>query len=168
MRNWDGVERTMKCAIYVRASTSDQNCEMQLRKLREYISRRGWEIASEYVDTGWSGAKTNRPQLRRLKREAKERRFDAFLVWKLDRWGRSAADSVSGIEALLALVIRWIAIAQNLDTDESNPMARSMRHVMAAFAELEREMIRERSRAGFQSYHEAYAKGLVGDEANGA
>ena len=53
----------MKAAIYARVSTSDQNCEMQLRELREYAHRRGWEIGGEYVDTGWSGAKASRPEL---------------------------------------------------------------------------------------------------------
>ena len=58
----------MKAAIYARVSTVDQKCEMQLRELREYCTRRGWQIAGEYVDTGWSGAKASRPQLDQLDR----------------------------------------------------------------------------------------------------
>ena len=141
----------MKCAIYARVSTTDQNCEMQLRELREYVSRRGWTVEGEYVDTGWSGSKASRPELNRLKQDAREHRFDCVLVWKLDRWGRSVSDSLAGIQELGGLGIRWIAVTQNLDTDENNPMARFMLHIMAAFAELEREMIRERVKAGMKS-----------------
>lgn len=71
----------LKAAIYARVSTQDQNCEMQVRELREYAGRRGWHIADDYVDTGWSGAKASRPQLDRLMKDAGLRRFDAVLVW---------------------------------------------------------------------------------------
>jgi putative DNA-invertase from lambdoid prophage Rac len=76
----------MRTAIYARVSTTDQSCEMQLRELRNYAERRGWEIADEYVGTGWSGAKASRLELDRLMRDPRQRRFDAVLVWKLDRW----------------------------------------------------------------------------------
>jgi DNA invertase Pin-like site-specific DNA recombinase len=61
----------MKAAIYARVSTTDQTCEMQLRELRDYLTRRGWDVAGEYVDTGFSGAKTSRPQLDRLMSDAR-------------------------------------------------------------------------------------------------
>jgi DNA invertase Pin-like site-specific DNA recombinase len=141
----------MRAAIYARVSTDDQTCDLQLRELREYCSHRQWEIAEEYVDTGWSGAKAVRPALNKLKDAARQRRFDVVLVWKLDRWGRSVTNSIEGIQELVSLGIRWIAVTQNLDTDESNPMSRFMLHIMAAFAELEREMIRERVRAGMKA-----------------
>src|SRR5260370_18140167 len=134
------ADSPMNCAIYARVSTTDQTCEMQLRELREYVARRGWEVAGEYVDTGWSGAKASRPEINRLKQDARERRFECVLVWKLDRWGRSVADSLAGIQELKSLGIRWIAVTQNLDTDESNPMARFMLHIMAAFPPPEREI----------------------------
>ena len=138
----------MKVALYCRVSTNDQNCEMQLRELREYAKTRKWRITAEYVDTGWSGSKANRPELNKLMADARARRFDAVLVWKLDRWGRSIRDSINSIQELVGLGVRFIAVTQNLDTDESNPMARFMLHIMAAFAELERELIRERVVAG--------------------
>jgi len=141
----------MKAAVYARVSTTDQNCEMQLRELREYCERRGWAIAGEYVDTGWSGAKASRPELDRLVKDARLRRFDAVLVWKLDRWGRSLAHLVQSIQELSGLGIRFIAVTQNIDTDESNPMARLLLHLMGAFAEFEREMIRERTLAGVRA-----------------
>jgi DNA invertase Pin-like site-specific DNA recombinase len=60
----------VNAAIYARVSTQDRACESQLRELREYAARRGWTIACEYVDTGWSGAKASRPELDRLMRDA--------------------------------------------------------------------------------------------------
>src|SRR4051794_14020511 len=141
----------MRAAIYARVSTADQSCEMQLINLRDYISSRGWDNAGEYVDTGWSGARASRPQLDKLMRDAYERRFDVVLVWKLDRWGRSVADCVRSIQELAALGVRFVAITQNIDTDESNPAARLLLHIFAAFAEFERELIRERVVTGIRA-----------------
>lgn len=141
----------MKAAIYARVSTSDQNCEMQLRELREYLGRRGWDPAGEYVDAGFSGAKASRPQLDRLLADARQRRIDAVVVWKLDRWGRSLAHLVQSVQELSALGIRFVAVTQNIDTDESNPMARLLMHLMGAFAEFERELIRDRVNAGIRN-----------------
>ena len=124
----------MRIAIYARVSTSDQSREMQLRELRDYAAARGWE-AAEYVDSGWSGAKANRPALARLMADARRRRIDCVAVWKLDRWGRSVADSIRSIRELVSLGVRFIAVTQNIDTDESNPMARFLLHIMTAFAD---------------------------------
>jgi putative DNA-invertase from lambdoid prophage Rac len=154
----------MKTAIYARVSTTDQTCEMQTRELREYLTRRGWTLAAEYIDTGVSGAKASRPQLDRLMKDARLRRFDAVVVWKLDRWGRSLAHLVQSIQELSGLGIRFIAITQNIDTDESNPMARLLMHLMGAFAEFERELIRDRVKAGVTSYEQAYHAGEVGKQ----
>ncbi len=141
----------MKCAIYARVSTTDQNCEMQLRELREYCERRGWAIAGEYVDTGWSGAKASRPEFDRLLADARMKRFDGILVWKLDRWGRSVSNCLATIQELTRLGVRWMAVTQNLDTDENNPTARLILHILASVAEFEREMIRERVKAGMRA-----------------
>ena len=141
----------MDCAIYARVSTTDQNCEMQLRELREYCQRRGWKIDREYVDTGWSGAKASRPQFDLLMADARMRRFDSILVWKLDRWGRSVSNCLATIQELRQLGVRWMAVTQNLDTDENNPTARLILHILASVAEFEREMIRERIKAGMNA-----------------
>jgi len=80
----------MRVALYARVSTlNGQHPEMQLSELREYASRRGWVVAGEYVDEGVSGSKDSRPALNRLMADACQRRFDAILVWKVDRFGRS-------------------------------------------------------------------------------
>ena len=73
------------------------------------------------MDTGFSGASSSRPQLDRLLGDARLRKFEAVLVWKLDRWGRSVLDSIRSIQELASLGVRFLAVTQNLDTDESNP-----------------------------------------------
>lgn len=154
----------MRAALYARVSTTDQKAEMQVRELREYLSRRGWTLHAEYVDTGVSGAKASRPELDRLMADARRRRFDAVVVWKLDRWGRSLAHLVQSIQELSALGIRFVAVTQNIDTDESNPMARLLMHLMGAFAEFERELIRDRVKVGVCNYERAYEAGEVGKQ----
>jgi putative DNA-invertase from lambdoid prophage Rac len=140
-----------KAALYARVSTVDQHCEMQLRELREYCERRGWTIFKEYVDTGWSGTKASRPQLDKLKGDAGRHLFDCLLVWKLDRFGRSVRDCVNAIDTLRLQGVRFLATSQNLDTDERNPVAQLIMHILAAVAEFEREMIRERVTAGLKN-----------------
>jgi putative DNA-invertase from lambdoid prophage Rac len=139
------------CAIYARVSTELQSCDLQLRELREYAQRRGWKVAGEFIDKGISGTKASRPALDRLMASARLRRFDTVLVWKLDRWGRSVVDSIRSIQELVSLGIRFIAVTQNIDTDESNPMSRFFLHVMSAFAEMEVSLIRERTIAGVRA-----------------
>ena len=131
----------MRTAIYCRVSTSDQSCDLQRRELTEYCQRRGWQIVGEYIDTGWSGATANRPELTRLMNDARKRRFDTVTTWKMDRWGRSVADSMKTIQELDSLGVNFLAVTQNIGTEESSPMARFMLTIMSAFAELEKEMI---------------------------
>jgi DNA invertase Pin-like site-specific DNA recombinase len=141
----------VNAAIYARVSTSDQTCAMQLKELRAYVKARGWKVAGEYVDTGWSGAKASRPELDRLMQDARGRKVDAILVWKLDRWGRSVANLVASLQELHALGIRWIATTQGLDTDQSSPVGRLLIHMLSAVAEFERSLAQERIRAGISA-----------------
>src|SRR6202049_4426975 len=84
-----------RVALYARVSTlNNQDPEMQLSELREYAERRGWQIVEEFTDQGVSGCKESRPALNRLMSDACRRRFDAILVWKIDRFGRSSLDKV--------------------------------------------------------------------------
>jgi putative DNA-invertase from lambdoid prophage Rac len=142
---------TLQAAIYARVSTTDQTCEMQVRELREYALRRGWTVVNEYVDTGWSGAKASRPELDRLMKDAALRRFDAVLVYKLDRFGRSVRNCLDGIAALGSHGVRFLAVSQSIDTDHTNPTARLLLHILASVAEFERELIRERVCAGVRN-----------------
>jgi putative DNA-invertase from lambdoid prophage Rac len=147
----------MRCAIYARVSTVDQHCEMQLTELREYCARRQWTISGEYVDTGWSGAKASRPELDRIMRDASLHRFDVIAVWKLDRFGRSVLNLSEQLARLNSWGIRFVATTQALDTDQNNPTSRLLLHILASVAEFEREMIRERVKAGMSA---ARAKGI--------
>ena len=150
------AESCLRVAIYARVSTADQDCGLQLRELREYAARRGWEVAGEYVDTGWSGAKAKRPALDRLMADAAQHRFDCVAVYKLDRFGRSVLHLNQQLAALTNYGVRFIAISQGLDTDQSNPTSRLLLQILASVAEFERELIRERVSAGL---HHAKAKG---------
>ena len=138
----------MRVAIYARVSTTDQHCEQQLAALREYVAARGWQVQGEYVDNGVSGKKDSRPAMNRLLAAARKRAVDVIVVWKIDRWGRSMPHFISSLEELRALGVRFIAITQGIDTDESNPASKLMLNLLGAFAEFERELIIERTKAG--------------------
>lgn len=146
----------MKAAIYCRVSTQDQNCDLQLRDLRQMAAHRGFEITREYIDAGQSGAKTSRPALDELLRDAKRGRFRVLLVWRLDRLGRSLAHLVRLLEDFRVSNVELISYSEGLDL--STPTGKLMYQIIGAFAEFEREAIRERVRAGVAT---ARAKGKV-------
>src|SRR6202521_5123123 len=141
----------MKAAIYARVSTTNhgQDISMQTRELREYCERRGFEIAGEYTDVGISGSKDSRPALNRLMADAKQRRFDAVCVWKLDRFGRSLRHLVNALADLESLGVSFVSLKDNLDL--STPSGRLMFQIIGAMAEFERSLIQERVRAGLRN-----------------
>jgi len=145
-----------KTALYARVSTvnGQQDPEMQLRELREYAVRRGLEMTGEYVDHGVSGAKDSRPALNRLMADAKQRKFDILLVWKLDRFARSLKHLVNALAEFEALGIAFVSLRDNLDL--TTPSGRLMFQIIGAMAEFERALIQERVRAGLRN---AVAKG---------
>jgi putative DNA-invertase from lambdoid prophage Rac len=145
----------MNAAIYARVSTTDQRNELQIRELTEYIERRGWTLAGIYQDQ-MSGAKAQRPGLDALMADARLRKFDEVVVWKLDRFGRSLIHCVGAIQELTSTGVRFIAASQGLDTDRSNPASQLLLHILAAVAQFERELIKERVSAGLKN---AKAKG---------
>jgi DNA invertase Pin-like site-specific DNA recombinase len=138
---------TMHAAIYARVSTTDQTCENQLLELRRYCAARGWAVA-EYVDTGVSGAKERRPALDQLMTDARQRRIDAIVVWRLDRFGRNLRHRVTTIEELAAAGVAFVSMGESIDT--SSPTRRLMRGIFGSFAQFERERIEERIHAGLQ------------------
>ncbi len=146
----------MRTALYARVSTSNngQDPEVQLRELREYVSRRGWKLAGEYVDVGISGAKEKRPQLDRLIADAHRRKFDAVVVWKFDRFARSVSHLLRALETFKALGIEFVSLSEQMDT--STPTGKMVFTVLGAVAELERSLIAERVKAGLRN---ARAKG---------
>lgn len=135
-------------AAYARVSTKDQECLNQLAEMRQYAAARGWEIQEEYVDTGWSGAKTSRPALDRLMKDALSRKVDCILCVRLDRWGRSVRHLSDSLAKLKSAGVRWMAISQGIDTDANNPMTDLLINVLSAISQFERELIRERVAAG--------------------
>jgi len=153
----------VKAAIYARVSTSNhgQDISLQLRELRDYIARRGWQIVGEYTDSGVSGSKERRPQLDRLMHDAKRQKFDAVLCWKLDRIGRSLKHLVNLLAELEAFGVVLVSLSDSLDL--STPQGRLMFQIIAAMAEFERSLIQERVRAGrihSPSHAEVFRLGL--------
>lgn len=149
-----GTNLVMKrCAIYARVSTSDQNPEMQLLALRDCSQHRGFSITREYVDqvTGNVQArKRERAQaFEQLMADARRHRFDVVLVWKFDRFARSLSGLIDALDTFQRLGIDFISSTQDVDT--TSPHGRLFFHMIAAFAEFERELIVERVNAGLAS-----------------
>jgi DNA invertase Pin-like site-specific DNA recombinase len=140
----------MKVAIYARVSTigNGQDPSMQTRELREYIERRGWELAGEYVDVGVSGTKERRLELDRLMADAHRRRFDVVAVWKFDRMARSVSHLLRVLETFGVLGIHFVSLSEAIDT--ATPAGKMVFTVLGAVAELERSLIVERVKAGLR------------------
>jgi DNA invertase Pin-like site-specific DNA recombinase len=145
----------IRTAIYARVSTNNghQDPEMQLRELREYCGRRGWQVVGEYVDKV-SGTRERRQQLDALMAAAFEHRIDTVAVWKLDRFARSVKHLVNAVSELEAHGVAFVSLKDNLDF--STASGRLMFHVISAMAEFERSLIVERVKAGLRN---AKAKG---------
>ncbi len=136
-----------RVGIYARVSTNRQCPESQLLLLREYATARGFEIVSEYVDV-ISGSTDSRPELARLMADAAKRRLDAVAVWKFDRFARSTRHLVTALEQFNALGVDFISLSESIDT--STPMGKMVFTVLAAVAELELSLIRERVVMGLE------------------
>lgn len=144
---------TGRIALYVRVSTQDQSCELQKRELIQFANARGWEISKIYEDIA-TGTNGNRPMFKQLLRDAKERKFDILICWKLDRLFRSLKDIIGTLQELVELKIDFISLKDNIDLTTSS--GRLMMHLLGAFAEFEASLIRERVKAGLNN---ARAKG---------
>ena len=141
---------TLRVALYARISTKNngQDPETQLMALRDYAKARKLEVFSEYTDVGISGSKDSRPALNQLMADARKRRFDAVLVARFDRFARSTRHLVLALEEFNALGVDFISLSESVDT--STPMGKMVYTVIAAVAELERSLIRERVVMGLQ------------------
>ncbi|MFC5739356.1 recombinase family protein [Sinirhodobacter huangdaonensis] len=134
-----------RAAIYARVSTGEQTPENQLLRLREVAARAGWTVAREYVETA-SGATSRRPGLDAMIADAQRRRFDVVMAWDVSRLGRSLRDLVDLFETLRTVGCDLFLEQQALDT--STPAGRALLQMSGVFAEFERAMIVERTRAG--------------------
>src|SRR5277367_4934687 len=137
--------KTFRVGLYARVSTFDQHTiPLQIRALREYAARRGWTIAMQVKEVG-SGA-AQRLLREKLLDAARRREIDVVLVWRLDRWGRSVADLLATLQELDHLGVGFVSLTEALDL--TTPSGRAMAGLLAVFAEFEREILRERVRAG--------------------
>jgi putative DNA-invertase from lambdoid prophage Rac len=134
-----------RAALYHRVSTVDQNRALARRELRQAAAARGLQVVLDVEETG-SGARNNRPGLRRVMEAARKGQIGAVLVWKLDRFGRSSLDVLSNIKALTDGGVRFIAVTQGLDVKpQGDAMSSLILTVLAAVAEFERSLIVERT-----------------------
>jgi len=135
----------LRVGLYARVSTNDQQTlAMQNRAMREYAVRRGWSIALQVRDVN-SGA-DRREAREKLIEAARRREIDVVLVWRLDRWGRSVTDLLATLQELEHLGVGFVSLTEALDL--TTPAGRAMAGLLAIFAEFEREVLRERTRAG--------------------
>jgi len=144
----------MKAALYIRCSKPDaaelQNPKVQEGPLRDLARQRGWEIFEVYADQA-SGAKEDREGLKRLLADARRGAFQVVMVWRFDRFARTVRQLVLALEEFQALGIDFVSHQESLDT--STPMGKAVFTIIAAMAELERSVLRDRVRAGL-----AYAR----------
>jgi DNA invertase Pin-like site-specific DNA recombinase len=138
---------TKRAALYCRVSTVDQHPESQLYDLREMARQRGYKIAHEYSDM-ISGAKSKRPGLDQLLADARRRRFDILIVAAFDRIARNVRHFLEVLDELNHLNIEFVSLRENIDT--GGPLGRAMVIIIGSIAELERDLIRERVRAGMR------------------
>lgn len=136
----------MKIALYARVSTDGQDPEVQLQALRAHATNRGWTIVEEFVDHGYSGAKEKRPALDRMIKAAWTGTFQAVLVWRFDRFARSVKHLITALEQFRSLNINFISLQEQFDT--ATPIGHAMFTIIGAMAQLERDIIRERVKAG--------------------
>ncbi len=142
--------KMFRAGLYARVSTNDQQTlPMQSRAMREYAAPQGWTVAMQVREVGSGAAK--REACEELLEAARRREIDIVLVWRLDRWGQSVADLWATLQELEHLGVGFVSLTEALDL--TTPAGRAMAGLLAIFAEFEREILRERTRAGL-----AYAR----------
>lgn len=145
-------DEIIRVALYPRVSTLEQardgySINEQIERMKKYCEAHGWEVTKIYTDAGYSGGDTERPGLQELIKDAENHRFDAVLVYKLDRLSRSQKDTLTLIEdVFLPNGVNFISMTENFDT--STPFGRAMLGILSVFAQLEREQIKERMEVG--------------------
>lgn len=143
---------TIRAGVYLRVSTTEQNTDLQKQELLDQAKRRGWEPVI-YEDLALSGASTDRPNLNRMLLDVEQKKLEVIMAWKLDRIGRSTQHLATIINQLLRFDVGLVVPSQGIDTSAGrvNPASKLQLNVLAAVAEFERDLIRERTRAGMQA-----------------
>jgi len=141
------MHKPQRVAIYARVSTDDrgQDPETQLRLLREYADRRGFEVMGEFVDHA-SGRSEERPNYRRMLGAVRKRELDVVLVWRYDRFARSTQALINALKEFQARGVDFISYQENVDT--TTPQGEMVFSMMASLAQFESSLIGERTRAG--------------------
>ena len=147
---------TKRVCIYARVSTKEQDCTRQLVELRQVAENHGWNIVDEYVDTGISGAKKNRPELDRMLKDAISRKFEMVMTLELSRLGRSVKNMCEIVDLLKSKNIHLFIKNQNVDT--STTVGEFFFNIMNSVAQYEKDLIRERVVSGLEN---AKRKGVV-------
>ncbi len=142
------MKQSKRVGLYMRVSTKDQSCDMQLSDLERYSKERGFSIFKVYKDNGVSGTKESRPALSELMNDAKKRKFDIVLVWRFDRFARSTKHLVNALYEFRNLGIDFISYQENIDT--SSPLGEAVFTIISAMAKLERDIIAERVKGGLR------------------
>jgi DNA invertase Pin-like site-specific DNA recombinase len=142
-----GHKKQLKVAIYSRVSTNEQSIENQLKSCREYVERNQYVVYKEYHDV-YSGIKDSRPGFNELLNDMRKYKFDAILVTKLDRLGRSLKHLMNLIEEFTKRGIHFITVDQHIDTTSTSGIFQLQ--IMGAFAEFERNLISERTKEGLK------------------
>jgi DNA invertase Pin-like site-specific DNA recombinase len=139
------IMKEKRAAMYLRVSTTEQDTDMQETELRQYVESRGWEYVV-YPDKAQSGVKNDRPALNAMLNDMRRRKFDVVVVWKLDRLARSLKQLLTIGEECRSLGVDLVSLRQNIDT--TLPAGRLTFQILGAVAEFERELLRERVKAG--------------------
>ncbi len=142
------MSQSKRVGLYMRVSTRDQSCEMQLNDLERYSKERRFKVFRVYKDNGVSGTKESRPALSELMNDAKKRKFDVVLVWRFDRFARSTKHLISALYEFRNLGIDFISYQENIDT--SSPLGEAVFTIISAMAKLERDIIAERVKGGLR------------------
>jgi len=142
----------MTTAAYLRVSTADQSADLQRRGIERFAEHADLDVTDWYCDEGISGRTETRPELDRLMEAARRREVDCVVVWKFDRFARSASHLIRALDAFNHLGIRFVSVQDHIDTD--SPMGKAMFTIIGAMAELESSLISERVRAGMEAAKE--------------
>lgn len=137
----------MKVAIYVRVSTEQQDYDKQLELCKKHCEIHGYDIYKVYSDV-YSGKSISRPQFNELLRDMRDYKFQAIIVTKLDRIGRSLQHLLSLFDEFNRKGVQFIAVTQNIDTTSS--AGKLQMQILGAFAEFERNLISERTKEGLK------------------
>lgn len=144
-----------RVGLYARVSTTDQNLEWQVDAIRKECGYLQWPIVAEYTESRSGKLGAPRPQWEQLRKDARARKFDCVAVWAIDRMGRSVLSISDAVQEFIALKIKLLVVKDNFDVED--PSGRFMATILAGMAELERDMISERTKVGLDG---ARARGV--------